>query len=53
MKILTDKRPIFRHMMLTFKSIDRIFECGKTLIELYVNLDCEINRPNLIGQILF
>ena len=53
LKILSDKKPIFRHMMLTFKSIDKIFECGKTVVELYINLDCEINRPNLIGQILF
>lgn len=53
MKVLNDKKPVFKHMMLTFKSIDKIFECGKSTIELFVNLDTEINRENAIGQILF
>lgn len=39
--------------MLTFKSLDKVFENGKTVVELYINLDCEMNRVNVIGQTLF
>ena len=40
LKVLSDKKPNFRILMLTFKSLSNIFENGKTTVELYINFDC-------------
>lgn len=53
LKILGDKKPGFRHLILVFKSLDKIFDHGRSIVELYVNLDCEINHFDVIGNVLF
>lgn len=53
LKIFADKKPDFKSLLLVFKSLDKMFESGRSIVELYVNLDCEVNKTNVIGTILF
>lgn len=53
LSILSDKKPNFRILMFTFKSLAKIYENGKTTVELYVNFDCEVNQHNTFEKLLY
>ena len=52
-KVLEDKKPSYRFLNLVFKSLARILEHGKVTVQLYVNFDCEVNKQNLVENVLF
>ncbi len=40
-------------MTLVFKALARILEHGKVTVQLYINFDCEINKQNILENVLF
>ena len=52
-KVLEEKRPSYRFLTFVFKTLAKIFEKGKVLVQLYVNFDCEVNKDNILQKVLF